>query len=197
MPTSATDPHKSLEAPSPWIRRFLSLLEPGGDVLDVACGSGRHARLLRNAGHRVIGIDRDSSAIAALIGDGIEGQVLDLENSPDGRPSWPFAAGRFAGIVVTNYLYRPLLPLLADGLKPGGILLYETFAVGNEAFGKPSNPDFLLRPGELLDAVRNASGGPMQVVAYESGRIASPRPAIVQRICAIRDATGAAPLPAA
>lgn len=182
----ATSTHHSSDAPSAWVVRFLPLIPEEGEVLDVACGSGRHSRLLQAAGHRVLAVDRDAAALAAVAASGISTIEIDLESMPDGRPAWPFAAHRFAAIVVTNYLFRPLLPLLTASLAPGGILLYETFGVGNEKFGKPSNPDFLLRPGELLDTARNAAVGPLQVISYECGRIDSPRAAVVQRICAVR-----------
>jgi SAM-dependent methyltransferase len=163
-------------APSPWILRHLGLIPAGGRVLDLAAGGGRHATLARDRGYRVTALDRDTAALARLAG--IEVVAHDLET---GRPL-PFAEASFEGVLVTNYLWRPLLPLLADLLVPGGALLYETFARGNERFGKPSNPDFLLAPGELLDAVR----GRLRVIAYEDVEIAEPRPAMVQRIAAVR-----------
>lgn len=170
------------ERPSPWVGRWSHLVAPGGDVLDIAAGSGRHARWFAERGHRVVAIDRAESALAALSSiDGIEAVSADLE---DGS-AWPLAeARRFAAVVVTNYLHRPLLPRLSLLLAPGGVLLYETFARGNETVGKPSNPAFLLAPGELLAAVH----GRLIVVAYEDGFVASPRPAFVQRICAMMPA---------
>ncbi|MGN6652214.1 class I SAM-dependent methyltransferase [Trinickia sp.] len=163
---------------SDWIARWSHLVTPGGTVLDIAAGSGRHARWFAERGHAVVAIDRAEAALAALGGiDGVQPVSADLE---DGSP-WPLPdTQRFAAVVVTNYLYRPLLPRLASLLAPGGILLYETFARGNETIGKPSNPAFLLAPGELLEAVR----GQLTVVAYEDGYVALPRPAFVQRICA-------------
>jgi len=157
--------------------RWSSLLRPGGDVLDIACGAGRHSRWLAKQGFEVFAVDRDPG----LFPDPPEGVVLlgaDLEAGP-----WPFPGRRFAGIVVTNYLHRPLLPALADSLDSGGLLVYGTFAKGNERFGKPSNPDFLLDPGELLEAVR----GRLRVLAYEDLVVESPRPAAVQRLCARRE----------
>jgi SAM-dependent methyltransferase len=151
---------------------------PEGEALDLACGSGRHARLLASLGHAVIALDRDAQALAAAAGQGIAPLQHDLE-APGA--AWPFAPGRFAGIVVTNYLHRPLFGQIAAALAPDGMLIYETFARGNEIFGKPSNPDFLLSPGELLDL---AGRGGLRVLAYEDGVIERPKPARVQRLCA-------------
>lgn len=168
--------HEQL-APSAWVCRFAHLIAPGGAVLDVACGQGRHARYLAGLGYQVEALDRDSAALATLAGvAGIATRCIDLENSP-----WPYAAGRFDGIVVTNYLHRPLAPALVHALRPGGILIYETFAAGNEKLGRPSNPEFLLRPGELLQWV----SGRLQVLAFEQGLVERPRPAVIQRICAV------------
>jgi SAM-dependent methyltransferase len=163
--------------PSPWVRRFAGLVPPG-EVLDLACGSGRHARLFSALGHPVLALDRDPAALAAAAGQGIVTLAYDLEAEGS---RWPFAAQRFAGIVVTNYLHRPLLPLLAAALAPNGVLIYETFAIGNEAFGKPSNPAFLLQPGELLAL---AAAGGLPVLAYEDGVVGRPKAALVQRLCA-------------
>jgi len=164
--------------PSAWVRRWAHLITPGGAVLDLACGAGRHARLLAGLGHAVLAVDRDREALATLAGSpGIEPTYADLE---DGA-AWPFGERRFAGVVVANYLYRPLFPLLLDALAPGGFLLYETFMTGNERFGKPSSPAFLLRPGELWQAF-----GGLQVVAFEQGRARTPKPAMIQRLCALR-----------
>lgn len=170
---------------STWIVRWSHLVAPGAAVLDVAAGSGRHARWFAARGHRVIALERDPAALAALAEiERVEPIAADLE---DGSP-WPLSdAARFAAVVVTNYLHRPLLPRLVASLAPGGVLLYETFAQGNETVGKPSNPAFLLAPGELLDAVR----GPLRVIAFEDGYAASPRPAFIQRICAVLDPRGA------
>jgi SAM-dependent methyltransferase len=173
-------PHASL-VPSAWIVRWCDRISVRGDVLDVACGPGRHARLLARRGHRVHAVDRDAAAIDALRGQAnVDALQADIELG-----AWPYAGGAFAGIVVTNYLHRPLLPVLVDALAPGGVLLYETFAQGNERFGRPSNPDFLLRPGELLEVVR----GKLRVIAYEDLQVEEPKPAMVQRICAQRAAS--------
>ena len=161
------------DRPSPWVVRFAPLIAPGGVVLDVACGSGRHARWLEARGHRVTGVDRDAAALA--VGGATETVVADLEGAP-----WPLVARRFAAVIVINYLHRPLFPALLASLAPGGVLIYETFAVGNERFGKPSNPAFLLEPGELLERC-----GGLDVVAYEDGLVDDPAPASRQRICAV------------
>jgi SAM-dependent methyltransferase len=163
-----------LEQPSTWVERWITLIRPGGAVLDVACGGGRHARLAARLGFEVEAVDRDAS----LFRDKPEGVALtqaDIESGP-----WPYAGRRFDGVIVANYLHRPLLPILVESLEPGGVLIYETFARGNERFGKPSNPAFLLEPGELLEAVR----GKLRVVAYEDRVVDVPRPAAVQRLCA-------------
>ncbi len=165
--------------PSPWVLRWAPLIAPGGTVLDLACGAGRHARSLAARGHPVLALDRDRAALAGLAGvNGIEPVVSDLE---DGSP-WPLADRRFAAVVVVNYLHRPLFAALAGALADGGVLVYETFAMGNERFGKPSNPQFLLRPGELLEAF----AGVLHVVAFEQGRVERPKPALIQRLCARR-----------
>ncbi|MCW5889132.1 MAG: methyltransferase domain-containing protein [bacterium] len=161
-------------APSDWIVRFAPRVRSGGSVLDVAAGAGRHARLFLARGHAVTAIDRDVARL--MPHPALRAIAADLE---DGSP-WPLPGARFDAVVVTSYLWRPLLPVLVDAVAPGGLLLYETFAVGNARFGKPSNPDFLLRPGELLEAVR----GRLVVAAYEHGEVVSPRPAVVQRIAA-------------
>jgi SAM-dependent methyltransferase len=167
---------KGEEPCSAWVLRFLPLIPPGGRVLDLAAGSGRHARLLLDQGFRVHAVDRDTAALQHLAGPRCEVQAIDLEA---GDP-WPLDAG-YAGIVVTNYLHRPLLPAIVGALAPGGAVIYETFAQGNERFGRPRNPDFLLRPGELLEAFATLTVG-----AFEQGEIALPYPAIVQRIAAVK-----------
>ncbi|MEQ9638452.1 MAG: SAM-dependent methyltransferase [Alphaproteobacteria bacterium] len=170
-----------MPSPSPWVARFAALISGGGPVLDLACGNGRHTRLLRQRGHPVIAVDRDVSGVADL--DGVEAIEADLE---DGAP-WPLAGRQFAGVVVTNYLHRPLFPAIVAAVEPDGVLIYETFMAGNGRFGKPSNPDFLLRENELFDAV-----GELTAIAFEQGldeRVSGTGgPAMRQRICAIRGA---------
>lgn len=160
--------------------RHLNLLPAGGMVLDLACGSGRHARLLAAQGHPVLAVDRDAEALSALADcPGVETLVADLEGA-----DWPLTGRQFAGVVVTNYLWRPRLPEVCALLASGGVLIYETFMVGNEAYGKPSNPDFLLRSQELR-AVAAAAG--LREIAFEEGYVATPKPALRQAICAVRE----------
>jgi SAM-dependent methyltransferase len=168
-------------APSPWVQRWSHLVPAGATVLDVACGSGRHVRWFAQRGCRVTGVDRDAAALEPLR-DLAETVVADIEHGP-----WPFTGRRFDAVVVTNYLWRALLPVVVDSVADGGVLLYETFADGNQTVGKPSNPDFLLRPGELLHAA-----AALRVVAYEDGFLETP-PRFVQRITAVRAAPGSAP----
>jgi len=165
-------------AVSPWLARFAAAIRAGGEVLDLAAGSGRNARWLAARGYRVEAVDRDAAALAALAGiAGVSVRVADLEHG-----GWPYAGRRFDGIVVSRYLHRPLLPLIEGALASGGVLIYETFMVGNERFGRPANPDFLLRSQELLDLARAAG---LRVVACEEGEVALPRPAMLQRLCAV------------
>lgn len=165
-------------APSAWVRRWAPQLRSGGTALDVACGGGRHARFLAALGHPVDAVDRDAAAIAALTGvTGITALCADIEGGP-----WPYTGRLFDAVVVANYLHRPLMPALLDALAPGGVLVYETFGAGNERHGRPSNPDFLLRPGELLEL----AAGRLQVLAYEHLEERQPKPAVIQRICARR-----------
>ena len=169
--------HPEVAEPSAWIVEWVAQIRPGGEVLDVACGNGRHARFLARLGFEVHAVDRDASLFRD-IPDGVSFLEADLEAGP-----WPYAGRRFDGIVVTHYLHRPLLPVLVASLEPGGVLIYETFAQGNERFGKPSNPAFLLAPGELLEAVR----GSLRVLGYEDRVVDAPRPAAIQRLCARRE----------
>jgi SAM-dependent methyltransferase len=162
------------ENPSAWLQRWAHLIAPGSRVLDVACGAGRHMRWLAAQGHTVTGVDRNPDAVALAQAFG-EVTCADIENGP-----WPFTGQTFGGVVVTNYLWRPLLPNIVQAVAPGGMLIYETFAAGNETVGKPSRPDFLLQPGELLWATEG-----LRVVAYEDGFEASPE-RFVQRIAAVR-----------
>ena len=172
-------PHERLEPPSPWVRRFAHLAPQRGAVLDLACGTGRHARYFLSRGHEVTAVDRYGAGVADLLGRADFTLIeADLEDGGD----WPAGARNFAAVVVTNYLFRPILPHIVDAVAEGGVLIYETFAEGNARFGRPRNPEFLLRPGELLRAVE----GELSVIAYEHGEIARPAPALVQRICACR-----------
>ena len=162
-------------APSTWVQRWAPLVTHG-TVLDVACGGGRHSRLFLDRGLKVTAIDRDPQDIP-----GVRFIQADLEN---GSP-WPLPGERFEGIVVTNYLHRPLFPTLTASLAPGGVLIYETFMLGNERFGKPSNPAFLLRPGELREAFKD-----LTLKGFEEGEVAEPKPAMIQRLCATRTGQG-------
>lgn len=163
---------------SGWVRRFSSL-PPDGSILDVACGTGRHARLFLDLGRHVVGIDRYNAGVIDLLGrPDFELIEADLESGED----WLAEDQKFSAVIVTNYLYRPLMPTLIDAVAPNGCLIYETFARGNERHGRPSNPKYLLSPGELLSEVE----GRLSVIAYEHGFINTPRPAVMQRICAIR-----------
>jgi SAM-dependent methyltransferase len=162
------------EAPSAWVQRWAHLVPAGGSVLDVACGHGRHLKWFSQRGHAVTGVDRSTEAIEAVKPFG-RAVLADIENGP-----WPFDGETFDAVVVTNYLWRALLPVITRSVAPGGVLIYETFATGNESVGKPSRPDFLLQPGELL----KASEG-LQVVAFEDGFCERPE-RFVQRIAAVR-----------
>ncbi|MFZ5784795.1 MAG: class I SAM-dependent methyltransferase [Pseudomonadota bacterium] len=162
--------------PSPWIVQWAGLLPNGAAVLDVAAGGGRHSRYLVDRGCRVTAVDKDLSGLSPH--PHVEAIQADLE---DGSP-WPLGDRTFDGVIVTNYLHRPLFPMLIAALAPAGVLIYETFMAGNERFGRPSRPEFLLKDGELLELTR----GKLSVVAYEARLISEPRMAMVQRIAARR-----------
>lgn len=162
--------------PAPWIVQWAGLVPPQADVLDLAAGRGRHAIFFAERGHKVTAVDRDVSGLPDH--PNIEPLEADLE---DGSP-WPLSDRRFGAVVVTNYLHRPLMPQLLEAVAPGGVLLYQTFMIGNERFGKPSRPEFLLTDGELLELVR----GKFSVIAYEARLISEPAMAMVQRIAARR-----------
>ena len=166
------------EAPSTWVQRWSHLVPAGGSVLDVACGHGRHLRWFAQRGHAVTGVDRSAEAIEAVAPLG-RAVLADIENGP-----WPFEGERFDAVVVTNYLWRALLPAIVGSVAEGGVLVYETFAAGNGSVGKPSRPDFLLQPGELLRACEG-----LHVVAYEDGFCDRPE-RFVQRIAAVRKRPG-------
>src|SRR5260221_11288361 len=152
-----SSPAHEIDSPAAWVRRWAALIRPGGRVLDVACGHGRHVRYLSSLGLAVVGVDRDEAALAALSGTGgTRILVADIEAGP-----WPFAPGEFDGVGGTNYLHRPLFPNLVGGVRSGGVLIYENFALGNERYGRPGNPDFFLRTNQLLSRV-----GPLKVIAF-------------------------------
>jgi len=175
--TTAGDVSPPLK-PSRWVVDHANLVPARGKVLDIAAGNGRHARYFNDLGHQVTAVDRDAEALRRLAAAGIETIVADLEGAP-----WPLGGRQFDGIVVTNYLHRPLFPQIAAALAPGGVLIYETFGVGNERFGRPTNPHFLLRPGELLQF---ASETGLQALAYACGEVSEHKPAITQRMVAQR-----------
>lgn len=179
MADPTADPELPPEEPSAWVARFAPMVPAGGTVLDVACGAGRHARMFRDRGHPVVVLDRDVVKVSDMAVDPeVEIVARDLES---GRP-WPLEGRTFAGVVVVNYLHRPLFPALVRSVAPGGVLIYETFAAGNERFGRPRNPDFLLHREELLIAVRPE----LQVVAFEDLEEQAPRHAVKQRVVAVR-----------
>jgi SAM-dependent methyltransferase len=160
------------------VERFAGLIPSGGEVLDLACGRGRHVRLLSAMGYAVEAVDREAALVEPLQDlPGVTTRVADLEGGP-----WPYYGRVFDGIVVCNFLWRPLLPMLLALLSENGVLIYETFMVGNELLGKPDRPEHLLRKGELFDMVSKR----LTVIAFEQGEVAVPRPAVIQRICARR-----------
>ena len=163
-------------APLDWVTRHAELIKPGGSVLDLACGSGRHTRWLLDQGFRVMAVDINLSGLTDVFDQtGLAVMETDLEAG-----YWPLGNAQFDGIVVTNYLHRPLLSHLKNALASNGVLIYETFMIGNERFGKPSNPDFLLQPDELSDEFRS-----LEIVAFEQGEVAEPKPAMKQKLVAI------------
>ncbi|MEO5338298.1 MAG: class I SAM-dependent methyltransferase [Magnetospirillum sp. WYHS-4] len=170
--------HLAISEPSAWVRRFAPLVRAGGSVLDLACGGGRHARFFAGRGHPVLAIDRDTAPVADLAGPAVEILSHDME---DGGP-WPLEGLTFAAVVVVNYLHRPLFPFLRAAVAPGGVLIYETFARGNERYSRPRNPAHLLEEGELL----RLAGDGLSVVAFEQGIVERvPCPGVVQRLCAV------------
>lgn len=170
-----------MEPPSDWLLKHAAHIKPGGHILDVAAGNGRNSRWLAQHGFRVEAVDRDSEALGSMKGvDNITLNVADIENK-----AWPYTGQQFDAIVVCRYLHRPLFSALYESLAPGGVLIYETFMQGHEAYGRPSNPDFLLRPGELLEVFDRQ----LEVITFEEGYQELPKPAMMQRICAIRNPT--------
>ena len=168
--------------PDPWVARFSRLIPGGGAVLDLAAGAGRHAIFLSELGYSVTAVDRDISRLIASGPAGIEAiEAIEAIETDLEAGGWPLPGRRFAGIVVANYLHRALFPRLLDALAPGGVLIYRTFQAGNEKYGRPRNPEFLLRPRELMAAFRG-----LEIRAYEAGEVLHPAPAVIQRICAIR-----------
>ncbi len=183
----ASQPQHGTGEASDWVCRFVPLIRCSGTVLDLACGSGRHARRLAADGFLVDAVDRDAASLATLAGiQGVRTIQADLEEE-----DWPLRGRQYDAVIVTNYLYRPHFADLLDLVGPDGVLIYETFMRGNERFGRPSRPAFLLEPDELLERVR----GRFAVVAFEQGEIAIPKPAVVQRVCAVRDSSGTVFLP--
>jgi len=168
------------DPPSPWVVRFGGLVKAGGAILDVACGNGRHGRFFHALGHPVVLLDRDIAGVADMASHpGVEIVARDLEG---GRP-WPLQDRTFDGVIVTNYLYRPVMGAIVASVAPGGVLIYETFAMGQETVGRPTNPDYLLHREELLIRVRPE----LRVVAFEDMEETDPRPAFRQRVVAVRE----------
>lgn len=183
----AVETHSAMGQPSPWVLRFSALIPPGGRVLDLACGKGRHVRYLAGLGHPVVAVDRDAAALEGLEGEnGVSTLAADLEAS-----AWPLKGQVFDAVIVTNYLYRPRFNDVLALLVSGGVLIYETFMIGNERLGRPRSPDFLLQPRELLDRL----GPEFGIVAFEQGEQGDPPTQVIQRVCAIKDAGSAWKLP--
>ena len=178
--------HLRITEPSPWVARFAPLVATNGPVLDLACGGGRHARHFLQQGHKAVLIDRNTDALSDLT-ENSAAEIITFDMETDTSPfgaDGPLHGRQFDAIVVVNYLYRPLFPALVDALAPGGVLIYETFARGNEEFARPRNPDHLLISGELLDLAT----GRLQIVAYEHGRLeVTDIPGVKQRLCAVKD----------
>lgn len=171
--------HPFIENASPWVKRFASMIPKSGEVLDLACGEGRHSYLLAQMGYSVLAVDQDTRALEQVGNPLIRPKALNLE-----QENWPLEDFRFSGIVVTNYLFRPHLDRLPEMLEQNGVLIYETFAQGNEQYGRPSNPNFLLKTGELLELTARHG---LKVLAYEDIYQDSPKPAMIQRLCAVKE----------
>lgn len=167
---------KTSNKPSNWVTRFAPLIEAGGSVLDLACGNGRHSIYLASSGFSVTAVDRNIPNISQNFKQ-IRWIETDLENGDKSL----LENQHFMGVIVTNYLYRPLIPAIINALDDNGVLIYETFSLGNEQYGRPSNPDFLLKPGELLSLCSER----LRIIAYEEGTIKDPKLSVKQRICAI------------
>ncbi len=166
-----------IASPSPWIVEHAACIPRAGRVLDLACGSGRHSVWLAAHGYQVDAVDRDEQAVAHMQGmHNINVKIADIETG-----NWPESVELYDGIIVSRYLFRPLLQKLAAMLKPDGVLIYETFMEGNERYGRPRNPDFLLQPHELSTVYAPL----LKIHAFWQGEVAGEVPAVMQRICAI------------
>lgn len=187
---SITKPVNMPDLPvSSWVKRFVGTIPPG-KVLDLACGEGRHSFFLAAAGKDVLAVDRNHDVLIKIADKGIATLQIDLESNDDSALAVLFQPRHFAGIVVTNYLHRPLVPMLLRSIAEQGVLLYETFAEGNQQFGRPSNPDFLLASAELLRWLAVDSHQNWHIVAFEEGYVEHPKPAMVQRLCAVKGTAG-------
>ncbi|MBI08922.1 MAG: SAM-dependent methyltransferase [Rhodospirillaceae bacterium] len=171
--------HEQKTEPSPWVTRFANLIPNNGIVLDLACGGGRHGRLFLTRYHKVTFLDRDIAPVTDLSAN-VSAELIEADLESDS--GWPLVSRQFDAVIVTNYLWRPILPRIMATVAAGGLLLYETFALGNEAFGRPRNPDFLLKPGELLEAAR----GQLEVLSYEHLHLETPTPRVIQHLAARR-----------